>query len=194
MRQIILASASPRRRELLHKMGVEFTVIPAVGEERITKTEPGEVVQELALQKAAQVAEGWQEALVIGSDTVVVREGRILGKPKDEEEAKEMLRAISGGTHQVYTGVAVIEKDREKESIHVFYEAADVHVYPLSEEEISAYVATGEPMDKAGAYGIQGKFGVFVKGISGDYNTIVGFPVARFYQEMKILGIDLYGK
>lgn len=175
-------------------MGVEFTVIPAAGEERITKTEPGEVVQELALQKAAQVAEGWQEALVIGSDTVVVREGRILGKPKDEEEAKEMLRAISGGTHQVYTGVAVIEKDREKESIHVFYEAADVHVYPLSEEEIRAYVDTGEPMDKAGAYGIQGKFGVFVKGISGDYNTIVGFPVARFYQEMKILGIDLYGK
>lgn len=182
---IILASASPRRRELLMQMGLEFTVIPSKGEEIITRTVPSEVVMELAAQKAREVADRSDEnTCIIGADTIVVRDGEILGKPKDEEDACRMLSMLAGTTHQVYTGVCLINKKSGEEELRTFYEATDVEFYPMSETEIRDYVATGEPMDKAGAYGIQGKCAVFIKGIRGDYNNVVGLPIARLYHEL----------
>lgn len=183
--KIILASASPRRRELLTKMGLEFEVIPSKGEEIITKTSPAEVVMELAEQKAREVAESFGDGtLLIGADTVVVKDGKILGKPKDESDAVSMLSMLSGTVHQVYTGVCLIRKRNGKTEVHTFYESTDVEFYPMSEKEIAEYVATGEPMDKAGAYGIQGKCAVYIKGIRGDYNNVVGLPIARLYHEI----------
>ncbi len=181
MNKIILASASPRRRELLEQAGIPFEVVVSDAEEVITKSEPGAIVRELSLCKANTVAGRYPGRLVLGADTIVALDGRVLGKPKDEEEAGQMLRALQGRTHEVYTGVTLI-KGTWRES---FYEAAQVKVYPMSEKEIEAYIRTGEPMDKAGAYGIQGKFAVYIEKISGEYNTIVGLPIARLYQELK---------
>ena len=197
MSKIILASASPRRKELLAKAGISFTVIPAAGEEKRTSENPGEAVQQLARDKAEWVAQSLAECeegtLVIGSDTIVVFENRILGKPKDRRDAAETLEKLQGNTHQVYTGVTVLERKAGKWVEHTFFESTDVTFYPVSREEIQDYIATGEPMDKAGSYGIQGLFGIYVKGICGDYNNVVGLPVARLFHEMKKLGINLRG-
>lgn len=195
MEKIILASASPRRRELLERAGVSFEVIPAKGKEKITSTKPEEAVLQLAKDKAgwvAQTLDGCEEGtLVIGADTIVVFEGQILGKPADESDAKKTLEKLQGNTHQVYTGVSVLEKKNGVWIDHTFYESTDVTFYPVSREEIQDYVSTGEPMDKAGSYGIQGLFGIYVKGICGDYNNVVGLPVARLFYEMKQAGISL---
>lgn len=197
MSKIILASASPRRKELLAKAGISFTVIPASGEEKRTSENPGEAVQQLARDKAEWVAQSLAECeegtLVIGSDTIVVFENRILGKPKDRRDAAETLEKLQGNTHQVYTGVTVLERKAGKWVEHTFFESTDVTFYPVSREEIQDYIATGEPMDKAGSYGIQGLFGIYVKGICGDYNNVVGLPVARLFHEMKKSGINLRG-
>ena len=197
MSKIILASASPRRKELLAKAGISFTVIPAAGEEKRTSENPGEAVQQLARDKAEWVAQSLAECeegtLVIGSDTIVVFENRILGKPKDRRDAAETLEKLQGNTHQVYTGVTVLERTAGKWVEHTFFESTDVTFYPVSREEIQDYIATGEPMDKAGSYGIQGLFGIYVKGICGDYNNVVGLPVARLFHEMKKSGINLRG-
>jgi len=197
MSKIILASASPRRKELLAKAGISFTVIPAAGEEKRTSENPGEAVQQLARDKAEWVAQSLAECeegtLVIGSDTIVVFENRILGKPKDRRDAAETLEKLQGNTHQVYTGVTVLERKAGKWVEHTFFESTDVTFYPVSREEIQNYIATGEPMDKAGSYGIQGLFGIYVKGICGDYNNVVGLPVARLFHEMKKSGINLRG-
>ena len=197
MSKIILASASPRRKELLAKAGISFTVIPAAGEEKRTSEDPGEAVQQLARDKAEWVAQSLAECeegtLVIGSDTIVVFENRILGKPKDRRDAAETLEKLQGNTHQVYTGVTVLERKAGKWVVHTFFESTDVTFYPVSREEIQDYIATGEPMDKAGSYGIQGLFGIYVKGICGDYNNVVGLPVARLFHEMKKSGINLRG-
>lgn len=197
MSKIILASASPRRKELLAKTGISFTVIPAAGEEKRTSEDPGEAVQQLARDKAEWVAQSLaeceEETLVIGSDTIVVFENRILGKPKDRRDAAETLEKLQGNTHQVYTGVSVLERKAGKWVEHTFFESTDVTFYPVSREEIQDYIATGEPMDKAGSYGIQGLFGIYVKGICGDYNNVVGLPVARLFHEMKKSGINLRG-
>ena len=197
MSKIILASASPRRKELLAKAGISFTVIPATGEEKRTSENPGEAVQQLARDKAEWVAQSLAECeegtLVIGSDTIVVFENRILGKPKDRRDAAETLEKLQGNTHQVYTGVTVLERKAGKWVEHTFFESTDVTFYPVSREEIQDYIATGEPMDKAGSYGIQGLFGIYVKGICGDYNNVVGLPVARLFHEMKKSGINLRG-
>ena len=197
MSKIILASASPRRKELLAKAGISFTVIPAAGEEKRTSENPGEAVQQLARDKAEWVAQSLAECeegtLVIGSDTIVVFENRILGKPKDRRDAAETLEKLQGNTHQVYTGVTVLERQAGKWVEHTFFESTDVTFYPVSREEIQDYIATGEPMDKAGSYGIQGLFGIYVKGICGDYNNVVGLPVARLFHEMKKSGINLRG-
>lgn len=197
MRKIILASASPRRSELLERAGVSFTVIPSVGEEHITAKLPSEAVQELSVEKALSVAKSLEEqeegTLVIGADTVVVYDERILGKPVDEEDAVQTLKLLQGNTHQVYTGVTVLERKGQRWIPHTFAECTDVDFYPVSDEEIRAYVATGEPMDKAGSYGIQGLFGCYVRGIRGDYNNVVGLPVARLFREMKKHEIDLRG-
>ena len=197
MSKIILASASPRRKELLAKAGISFTVIPAAGEEKRTSENPGEAVQQLARDKAEWVAQSLAECeegtLVIGSDTIVVFENRILGKPKDRRDAAETLEKLQGNTHQVYTGVTVLERKAGKWVEHTFFESTDVTFYPVSREEIQDYIETGEPMDKAGSYGIQGLFGIYVKGICGDYNNVVGLPVARLFHEMKKSGINLRG-
>ena len=190
--RLILASASPRRIQLLHQIGLTAEVIPSHTEEKISSENPEEVVQALARQKAEDVyarllSEGnvGDATVVIGADTVVSVDNHILGKPRTHEEAAEMIASLSGRTHQVYTGVAVITP-RESRS---FAEMAAVTVYPLSPAELRSYAESGEPMDKAGAYGIQGSFGKFVKGIQGDYNAIVGLPVARLYQELKSMGL-----
>lgn len=183
---IILASGSPRRRELLSQLGVTFTVCPAKGEELTTKTLPCDIVCELSHQKALEIAKAQNTSCyVIGADTIVSFENQILGKPKDSADAIRMVSMLQGNTHQVYTGVTLIEVGetgilREKS----FYEETNVHVCPMTEEEISSYVATGEPLDKAGAYGIQGAFSIYVSGIDGDYFNVVGLPVCRLYHEL----------
>ncbi|MGN0350042.1 MAG: Maf family protein [Roseburia sp.] len=206
MSQIILASASPRRKELLEQIGIAFEICPAKGEEKITKTNPAEVVEELSKQKAEEVAAMLtiygeehqelmtpQDILVIGADTVVAVENQILGKPKDEEDACRMLRLLSGRAHEVYTGVTLFFIDKSgKMGAHVFHETTKVFMKELSEKEIKRYVASGEPMDKAGSYGIQGKCAIYIDKIEGDYNNVVGLPISRIYRELEKLGIDLY--
>ena len=206
MSQMILASASPRRKELLEQIGAEFVICPAKGEEVITETDPSAVVMELSRQKAEEVAYGVliyneqhadlatpQDILVIGADTVVAYENQILGNPKDEEDARRMLTMLSGKTHSVYTGVTFVFIDKEgRTGEHCFFEKTDVCMYPLKEEEIDRYIQSGDPMDKAGSYGIQGRFAIHIKEIRGDYNNVVGLPVARLYQELQKLGVSIW--
>lgn len=211
--RLVLASASPRRRELLSQIGLEFTVMPSTKEENAKTTEAGVLVQELSRQKAVdiweqlsggqgqnpdadqeQISEETQEPnlngkrqselLVIGADTVVCCEGKILGKPHSREAAAEMLTALQGRSHDVYTGVTLYS---QSETV-TFFECTQVEFYPMTEVEISEYIDSKEPMDKAGAYGIQGLGARFVKGIRGDYNNVVGLPVGRLYQELKSHG------
>lgn len=191
-KKIILASGSPRRRELLTQIGVSFEVHKAEGEERVTADVPQEVVRELSMQKACEVAGKVPGDLYIGADTVVAVDGQILGKPKDEEDAVRMLRLLQGRAHEVATGVAVLFADGQEPLS--FAETTRVHVFPMTEEEIRAYVRSGEPMDKAGAYGIQGLFAAYVSGIEGDYNNVVGLPVGRLYQELRARGMNLRDK
>ncbi len=170
--RIILASASPRRKELFQKLFPVFEIIPAQSEEVSLAASPEETVLELAAQKAEEVSrllEGTKDYLIAGADTVVSWQGEILGKPKHEKDAQRMLRMLSGNTHQVYTGVTLMY----------------VKFYPVLEAEIKAYIKTGEPMDKAGSYGIQGLGGRFVERIEGDYENVVGLPVSKIYQVLK---------
>ena len=195
--RVILASGSPRRLELLRQVGIEPEVEPSHVEEVITSTNPDQVVMELSRQKAEEIAalHAAEDAVVVGADTVVAFDGKILGKPKDKEDAVRMIRMLQGHIHQVYTGVTLVfcgKLSGESGSVVdkiTFAEKTDVHVCPMTEEQIRAYVETGEPMDKAGAYGIQGYFAAWVQGISGDYNNVVGLPVGRVYRTMlKYLG------
>ncbi|MBQ2696304.1 MAG: septum formation inhibitor Maf [Clostridia bacterium] len=175
---IILASGSPRRRELLEQIGLPHTVVPSQAEEDLQGLEPCLLVQSLSLLKAADVAkEQGKDALVIGADTVVVFEDEILTKPKDPEDAKAMLRRLSGKSHSVLTGVTVLRR-RDGKSVSVTEETT-VYFKELSEQEIESYVKTKEPLDKAGGYGIQGLGGLFVEKIDGDYYNVVGLPLAR---------------
>lgn len=192
MKKIILASASPRRRELLEQIGAVFEVCPAKGEEKITKSEPGEAAEELSRQKCREIFQTLSsDATVIGADTIVVLDGKILGKPRSKEEAVQMLSTLRGRTHQVFTGVTVMDREGEKVQTVTFHESTQVSFYPMSDREIEEYVRDGEPMDKAGAYGIQGKGAVFIREIRGDYNNVVGLPVAKLYQELKNMGIQI---
>ena len=181
MKHIILASASPRRKEILELADLKFDVMPSDAQEITTKTAPNEVVMELASIKAKDIYEkSEKQSMIVGADTVVAYQGQILGKPTDKADAKRMLTMLSGQTHEVYTGVCVIEDGKTK----TFYEETKVTFYEISDEQIDRYIKTGEPMDKAGSYGIQGKAAVFIKGIEGDYYNVVGFPIARFLQEI----------
>lgn len=192
---IILASKSPRRRELLTQIGIQYKCIPSDKEEVITKTVPSEVVEELACQKARDIEEKTEiteDTIIIGADTVVACDDRILGKPKSEEKAFEMLQLISGREHQVYTGVTVILIAGKVRKEIIFSEKTDVFVRTLSEKDIREYVATQEPMDKAGGYGIQGIFAKYIDKICGDYNNVVGLPIARLFNEVRCkLGVDM---
>ncbi len=189
MKKIILASASPRRKELLEQIGAVFEIHKAEGEERITSALPQEVVLELSQQKAEEVSCACAGDVIIGADTVVAAEGQILGKPKNFEDAVRMLELLQGKSHEVITGVTVILKEEQKTVS--FAETTRVHVFPMTKAQIEAYVRSGEPMDKAGAYGIQGRFAAYVSGIEGDYNNVVGLPVGRLYQELLLAGVDL---
>ena len=207
--KIILASASPRRRELLAQIGIAFDVMVSDKEERITAEEPAEICMHLAMQKALDVREklkaevldgeagaetetatgpAFCDYTIVGADTIVVLEREILGKPHDAEDAARMLRALSGREHQVYTGVCVVRGD----CVRTFAEKTDVYVAPLSEEDIRSYVATGDPMDKAGAYGIQGIFAKHIEKIDGDYYNVVGLPVGRLWREYLKRGNRFY--
>ena len=221
MKKIILASASPRRRELLAQIGLEFTVMPSDVEENPASTLPQDMVIELSKEKARDVwgklGEGdiddtkhdvsvtiedrqkiWNTeclgdrstCLVISADTVVAIEGEILGKPKDAEDAVRMLSLLSGKEHQVYTGVTMIwVDDTGEQKEYSFYVCTGVLMYRMNREEITAYVRSGEPMDKAGAYGVQGRAAAYIKSLRGEYSNVVGLPVGRLYQEMKAWGL-----
>lgn len=226
-KKIILASASPRRRELLSQIGLDFEVVVSETEEKITSTEPAKVVEELSAQKAEAVweklcsmtasqgsvtnaerleegsgvsrtAEGSEvydpeqksgestitDIIVLGADTVVACDGKILGKPADTEAAVAMLTMLQGRGHEVYTGVTILYEENGERKTLTFHEKTTVHFYPMTDAQIREYVATGDPMDKAGAYGIQGLCARYISGIVGDYNNVVGLPVGRVYQEL----------
>ncbi len=186
---VILASGSPRRKELLSQAGFSYHVMVSDIEEVITETNPAKVVMSLSSQKASDVAEKCLDGIIIGADTVVAMEGVILGKPKDEKDAFLMLKRLSGTIHSVFTGVCIIcKKEGQIVDKKVFYEETKVTMYPLEEEEILDYIASKEPMDKAGAYAIQGKAGIFIKEIKGDYYNVVGLPIGRLVQELKDFG------
>lgn len=198
--RLILASGSPRRKELLEQVGATFEILPAKGEEVITSSSPAQVVMELSAQKAEEVAGRYQEELgkndavstvILGADTVVAYENNILGKPKDKEDAVKMLQMLSGNTHSVYTGVTLVLCKNGKQEKQSFFAETKVTMYFVTEEQIRAYVETGEPMDKAGAYGIQGKGAVLVEKIVGDYNNVVGLPVALVFQNLGKSGIEI---
>ena len=186
---IILASQSPRRKELMGQIGLKFKVIsPNVDEHMEGNPSPAQLVEELSLRKARAVerqADG--EALIVAADTVVALEGTVLGKPEDEREAFAMLSALSGNRHYVYTGVTVLRDGRAVTQ----HEVTTVTFRELEPEEISHYIATGEPMDKAGAYGIQGLGAMLVSGIEGDYFNVMGLPVYRLGRILAGFGIDL---
>lgn len=207
--RIILASASPRRRELLEQIGLDFEVMTSHVEEKVFSVRPDEVVEELSRQKAEAVGEmlrqrvnetngelpcqkadaAGEELLVIGADTVVSLDGGILGKPGNSEEAFTMLERLQGREHEVYTGVTFLYRaaDAVDWMVKCFHERTRVHFYPMTEAEIAEYVNTGDPLDKAGAYGIQGFCARYISGIEGDYNNVVGLPVGMLYQEIKEL-------
>lgn len=184
--KIVLASASPRRREPLNQISLNPVIEPSTVVEVITTRVPEDAVMELSLQKAEDVARHQLPGtIVIGADTVVAAESRILGKPGSHQEAYEMIESFQGKTHQVFTGVTLIYCGKNGTKVRSFAERTDVHVYPMTPEEIRLYAEDEEPMDKAGAYGIQGRFAAFIKGIDGDYSNVVGLPVGRVYQELK---------
>ncbi len=194
MKKIVLASASPRRKEILEQIGLSFDIVPSTCSEVITKNVPKDIVEELACQKAQEIFEKVGESsIVIGADTIVVSNNKIMGKPKDEEDAFNMLNELQANTHVVYTGVCVFVKENKMIKKLVFSEATNVSMYPISKKQILDYIATKEPMDKAGAYAVQGKFAIYIKKIDGDYNNVVGLPIARLYNEMLNIGINLIG-
>lgn len=213
-KRIILGSASPRRRELLSQIGVDFEVKVSNKEEIYTSDIPEEIVKELALMKAENVASEMEEekadaaassgtagaeaadadgaaggrlrdTVIIGADTIVVLDDKILGKPADEKDAARMLRNLQGRCHEVYTGVAMLDYDsRGEKRTTVHAVGTKVYVNPMTKEEIDSYIAAGEPMDKAGAYGIQGRFAAYIDRIDGDYYNVVGLPVSYVYGEL----------
>jgi septum formation protein len=190
---VILASASPRRKELLEQMGLSFTVVPSENDEKSDEATPDHICENLAYLKAKDVyekeASKYEECVVIGADTIVWYDGEVLGKPEDEDEAYDMLNLLSDRTHQVYTGVCVMYKCSEGKKTELFHKCTDVTFYPVTPYEIKDYIATKDPLDNAGAYGIQGPFAVHIRDIRGDYNNVVGLPIAKLYQVLKSLKI-----
>ena len=195
MKRVILASASPRRKELLEQVGLDFVVMPSEVKEVITRKVPWQIVIELSSQKARDLmfkvamdtisSEPDKECdiLIIGADTIVVNNNQVLGKPKDEADAIRMITELQGHSHSVYTGVSMVYLKEGIAQTRTFAEETKVNVVPMTEEQIRAYVAAGESMDKAGAYAIQGRFAEFISGIEGDYSNVVGLPVGRILRE-----------
>lgn len=196
--KIILASASPRRSQLLHQLNLSFIVSPSHIEENIDQTmPPSELVVSLARQKGESVAPNHPNSFIIAADTIVYLNDTYLGKPESADEAVEMLSEMSEQTHDVYSGVWLATTDSDGKSAHQysFSERTKVTFGALDPLDIKRYVAGGSPMDKAGAYGIQDDFGaVFVQRIEGDYNNVVGFPLYAFYQSVKTQFPDVFAK
>lgn len=187
MKRLILASGSPRRKELLENVNIPFDISISHIEETVDPDMPPEhTVTSLALQKAGDVAQRFPEGIVLGADTIVTYENQILGKPKDRPDAKKMLELLSGNVHTVYTGVAIITPEKTIK----FYEATNVMFWDLTEDEIEKYLDSGEPFDKAGAYGIQLLGSTLVRRIDGDYFSVVGLPVSRTVRELRKLGFQ----
>ena len=188
MYKVILASASPRRRELLAQIGMDFKVIVSKADENISEPAPEQLVMKLSNIKAMAVYEEHsieEDTIILGADTVVAFDGKVLVKPKYTQQAKEMLSMLSDNTHQVFTGVTILYKKQGELKSETFYDKTTVYTYPISDKEIDEYIMTGEPMDKAGSYGIQGIGAKFIKKIDGDYNNVVGLPVSKIYQKIK---------
>lgn len=189
MARIILASGSPRRRDLLSQIGVQYEVITSDADETINESNPAKVVEELSRRKAEDIAtqlennlvsaSDFEDIIVIGADTVVALEDKILGKPEDEKMAYQMIQSLQGRSHSVYTGVTMVFLGKDGKRTESFYEETKVEVVSMTKKQIDDYIATGEPMDKAGAYGIQGAFAAYIKGIVGDYYNVVGLPVCQ---------------
>lgn len=189
MKPIILASQSPRRREICAQLGIPFTVCPAQSEAPFDPTlSPQEAVKAIARSKAEEIAATHPGEVVLGSDTVVAIDGVILGKPKTEADAAAMLRSLSGRTHQVLTGVWVVDEDGNGDG---FTSVASVKFADMSDADIAAYIATGEPMDKAGSYGVQGKGSLLVEKLNGDFFNVMGLPVLRLSRMLSQFGINL---
>lgn len=183
--ELILASSSPRRKELMETIGIPFKIeVSDIDESMDLSNDLSEEIKELAYRKAKVIADKHKDAVVLGADTIVVYDKEVLGKPKNEEDAYTMLRKLSGNTHQVLTGVCIVNQGEPK----TYCSISEVTFCELTDEEIWKYISTKEPMDKAGAYGIQGFGGCFVKSIKGDYYSIMGLPLSLVYQElMKII-------
>ncbi len=192
MKTIILASASPRRKELLEKIGLKFEVEPSdYAEDMYSELEPHELAQKVSLKKAKVVANKHKNAIVIAADTFIVLEGKIVGKPQTEVEAKKMLRAISGKSHSVITGFTIIDTDKNKSLSRAV--ETKVYIRRLTMAEIDAYVESKEPLDKAGAYAIQGLGSVIVEKIEGDYFNVMGLPLSALTESLKEFGIEVLG-
>ncbi|MFV0382094.1 MAG: Maf family protein [Breznakia sp.] len=189
MIRLMLASASPRRKTIWTQVQLDFTIRASPIEEVLDNSLPiAKAIENIAVQKIAPIVEDFFNAMVVGCDTVVVKDGTVLKKPKDKQEAKQMLKQLSNATHQVISGVAISYKGK----MHQFSEISEVCFYPLRDEDIDIYINSAEPFDKAGAYGIQGKGCIFVKSICGDYNNIVGFPMSRFLREVEqVYGVNV---
>ena len=183
---IILASGSPRRRELLEQIGIPYRTLKCSSPEFTTSTDPVGIVKELSARKAQAAAEK-ESGIILGADTIVWQDGRVLGKPSDRSDARRMLECLSGREHSVYTGVTLIRMGEDRTELNrlFLYRETKVRVFRMTQEEIEAYLDTGEPFDKAGAYGIQGSFAAFIDSIEGDYTNVVGLPVGAVYQALK---------
>jgi septum formation protein len=190
MKPLILASKSPRRKYLLRQIGMKFRVVPSRTAEIISpRQSPGENAQRIALEKASDVAARLRKGIVIGADTIVVLDHHVLGKPKSKDDAKRMLRLLSGREHSVFTGFALKDVETGKQIAGV--EETKVRFRILTEKEIADYVESGSPMDKAGSYGIQDDFGaVFVERVNGCFYNVVGFPLSRFYSTLQRFTVD----
>lgn len=190
--EIILASASPRRSDLLKQVGINFKVEISTVEEKITHTDPIQIVKSLSMQKAYDVfSKQDNNVIVIGADTIVVKDNEIMGKPIDKIDAFKKLKKLQNSFHSVYTGVTVYYKNNNIQKTFSFVEESKVYMHSMTDKQINDYIDTNEPMDKAGAYGIQGICALYIKKIHGDYNNIVGLPISRLYNECLKKGIDL---
>lgn len=189
MPRVVLASGSPRRQELLRTLGLKFDIMVEDVDEEFSGRDPAEMVESLAVRKARSAAVKIRDGIVIGADTVVVQRGMVLGKPGGPEEAARMLAALSGATHEVYTGVALVRGNDLRTVVD--HECTRVHFRVLGADEIDWYIGSGEPLDKAGAYGIQGRGGLFVRGIEGCYFNVVGLPLAKLALLFRRLDVNL---
>ena len=192
MKEIILASASPRRKEILEQVGINPTIIVSNADENTKANTPAEYVEKLSILKAEDVANQLKEKeefVLIAADTVVVRDNKILEKPVDEEDAHRILSSLQGNVHKVFTGVTLIVNQNGKMLRDTFSVCTEVEMLPMTTKQIMSYIATKEPMDKAGAYGIQGKGGMYIRQIRGDYYNVVGLPISAVMMHLKDMGI-----